>query len=53
MRYRMGRRRGEEGEHGRERMRERSDFSLSRKEERRGSPHASDRDGNNFRREKM
>ena len=31
----------------------RSDFSVSRKEERRGSPHASPCDGNNFRREKM
>ena len=35
------------------RKRVRSDFSVSRKEERRGSPHASPCDGNNFRREKM
>ena len=84
----MGRRRDEEGEHGRERKREREVISPSRgrkrgetlltpllateiisvarrceerekereKEalrERKGSPHATPHDGNNFRREKM
>ena len=51
------RRRGgeEKKERERERCRERArnDFSISRKEERRGSPHASPRDGNNFRHKKM